>query len=65
MHTTVELLDYNFNQNDGTWSASVIFDIDDYFGLDKKDALVYQAWHDGFGAWWMLQNKKGFVPFHT
>lgn len=64
-HTTVELLDYNYNQNDGTWSASVIFDIDDHFGLDKKDALVYQGWHEGFGAWWMLQNKKGFVPFHT
>ena len=48
-----------------TWEADITVTVYDHFGLDKHDAVEYQSWHAGFAAWWVLQHKRGFVPFKT
>ena len=48
-----------------TWEAYFTFTIYDHFGLDKNDALSYQGYNQGFADWWLLQHKRGFVPFIT
>ena len=45
--------------------ATVEVTIFDHFGVDKKDALGKQHIHGGFTAWWLLQHKRGKVPFIT
>jgi hypothetical protein len=56
----------NFKTEGGViWSADVEVTIYDNFGLDKADALKYQANHRGFAAWWLLQHTRGYKPFVT
>jgi hypothetical protein len=45
--------------------ATVEVTIIDHFGVDKNDALGKQHIHGGFTAWWLLQHKRGKVPFIT
>ncbi|MEO1624416.1 MAG: DUF3289 family protein [Bacteroidota bacterium] len=63
--TIIKLLDYQYDSNTGDWEGEFYFEIIDHFGLDKADALKYQWWHSGFAAWWILQHKRGYVPFRT
>ena len=56
---------YTYNSVTKQWSAWFCFDIEDHFGLDRNDALVYQGYHKGFAACWMLQHQRNQVPFHT
>lgn len=50
-------------------TGKLFFHVTDHFGLDKKDALLYQGivpfGHNGFAAWWRLQHTRGYVPFTT
>lgn len=39
--------------------------IKDHFGLDKHDAVSKDFFHHGFQSWWVLQHRKGFIPFNT
>lgn len=39
--------------------------IKDHFGLDKHDAVSKDYIHHGFQSWWVLQHRRGFVPFRT
>jgi hypothetical protein len=56
----------NFTTTGGAyWSASVEVTLTDNFGLDINDARVYQGKHSGFAAWYILQHKRGYVPFVT
>ncbi|MDQ8003308.1 MAG: DUF3289 family protein [Pedobacter sp.] len=56
----------NFKTEGGVlWSADVEVTIIDHFGLDKADALKYQAKHRGFAAWWLLQHTRAYKPFVT
>jgi len=64
-YTTLEYTNYSFNSSTGEWTATLLVNIEDHFGLDKHDVLVFQIWHEGFGAWWYLQHVRGKVPFHT
>ena len=64
-HTRVKLLNYTFDQSTSEWEGDFYFEVIDHFGLDKADALKYQWWHSGFAAWWILQHKRGYVPFRT
>lgn len=63
-YTEIQLDNFSID-NLGNWSADVTVIIHDHFGLDKHDALEYQGWHDGFAAWWILQNTRDYVPFET
>lgn len=56
--------DYQYLGN-GKWVITVTITIHDHFGLDKHDALKFQGDHPGFAAWWILQHKRGYVPFET
>jgi hypothetical protein len=49
----------------GNWQAEVTVTIHDHFGLDKHDALEYQAFHTGFPSWWILQHIRNYKPFDT
>ncbi|SOD20569.1 DUF3289 family protein, partial [Pedobacter xixiisoli] len=56
----------NFRKEGGVlWYADVEVTIYDNFGLDKHDALHYQASHPGFAAWWLLQHTRNYKPFVT
>ena len=56
---------YEFNAVTKEWSARLCFEVEDHFGLDRNDALVYQGYDNGFPAWWKLQHQRNQVPFHT
>lgn len=64
-NTKVTINQYYYNPSTKDWVADCNITITDHFGLDKRDALTYQCYHDGFAAWWLLQNKYANSPFIT
>ena len=65
--TDIVLDSYNYNETTKEWEATFKFIVMDHFGLDKHDALTYQAYPggSGFAAWWRLQHTRGYKPFVT
>ena len=65
--------DYNFDPQTKEWTCSFYFQVFDNFGLDNGDLLESQGvWSRNgvlfgtqFAAWWVLQHRKGYVPFRT
>ncbi|MDB5285713.1 MAG: hypothetical protein JWR05_662 [Mucilaginibacter sp.] len=62
--TDVQLDEFN-GPVGGYWSATITLTIKDHFGLDRHDAITYQGYMSGFAGWWLLQHKRGYVPFET
>jgi len=62
---------YSYNPETKVWSAIIVVEILDHFGLDRKDAVDHQTDHPllgigvGIASWWVLQHKFGYIPFTT
>ena len=63
--TKIELTSFRIDNITHKWTACINLVIYDHFGLDKKDALMYQNYNAGFAAWWILQHCRGYKPFIT
>ncbi|MEL7005350.1 MAG: hypothetical protein AAFN93_21845, partial [Bacteroidota bacterium] len=70
--------DFTFNPANNEWSGTFYFVVYDNFGLDNQDLIDFQGYYDilngtgsplnfnrGFAAWWILQHRRGYVPFRT
>jgi hypothetical protein len=62
--TKINLVKFTLSPN-GSWVADFEVVITDHFGLDRNDVLSKQHISDGFPAWWVLQHRRGKVPFIT
>jgi hypothetical protein len=73
-YTYITLDSYSEPYENGFYKADFTVHMVDAFGLDKND-LVKQGYgnkwyggtltqtNNGFNAWWILQNIKGYMPF--
>ena len=60
-----DIADYSINPVTHEWTATFVFTITDYFGLDLHDVLSYQNSHTGFAAWYLLQHTRNMQPLTT
>lgn len=64
-NTEIRLEKFETISGSNKFFATVEITIIDHFGVDKNDALGKEYIHSGFTAWWLLQHKRGKVPFIT
>jgi RHS repeat-associated protein len=71
-YTSVSLNSFSIDGRTGMYTANITVHLIDAFGLDKGDVRRFQknvlnifspSLGEGFGAWWLLQHSRGYVPF--